>query len=257
MEYCAQIELKKPARLMSKLKIAIPSKGRLKDESSKWLEECGFKLRQHGGERGYRAHLEEIEADVMFLSAQEIANGLIEGKIHLGVTGQDLLHESSNAVDDQFTDFSYRTNDEPVVKVLQLLNFGHSNVVLAVPRAWIDVTTISDFEEVSAQFPANYGERIRVATKYVSLTRAFFEAHGIATYRIVESVGATEAAPASGTADAIVDITSTGETIKANGLKILEDSLILKSQAVLAKSRTAEWTNEAKYTFESFINAVP
>ena len=241
---------------MSLLKIAIPSKGRLKEDASKWLESSGFQLNQLGGERGYRAVLEGLEADVMFLSAQEIANGLIEGKIHLGVTGQDLLHESGSGVEDSFTDFRHHSSDESVAKVLKVLNFGHSNVVLAVPKAWIDVTVISDFEEVTAQYLAKNGHRMRVATKYVSLTRTFFEAHGIAAYRIVESIGATEAAPASGTADAIVDITSTGATLEANGLKQLVDGTILRSQAVLAKSLLAEWSTVAKQTAESFLGAI-
>ena len=243
-------------RSMSQLKIAIPSKGRLKDDSIHWLESCGLKLNQKGGERGYRANLEGLQSDVMFLSAQEIANGLIDGKLHLGVTGQDLLHESSHAIQDRFTDFSHPTDEPFVVETLKLLQFGHSTVVLAVPKSWIDVTTLSDFEEVTAQYLDKNGHRLRVATKYASLTRTFFEAHGIAAYRIVESAGATEAAPASGTADAIIDITSTGATLEANGLKQLPDGLVLESQAVLTKSLTADWSAEAKQTFEKFFKTV-
>ncbi len=245
-----------PVRSMSQMKIAIPSKGRLKDDSIHWLESSGFKLNQKGGERGYRASLEGIQSDVMYLSAQEIANGLIEGKLHIGVTGQDLLHESSHAVRDKFTDFRHPTEEPPVVETLRRLQFGHSTVVLAVPASWIDVTTLSDFEEVTAQYLEKNGHRLRVATKYVSLTRTFFEVHGIAAYRIVESSGATEAAPASGTADAIIDITSTGATLEANGLKQLPDGRVLKSQAVLAKSLSADWSAEATQTFDRFFEAV-
>lgn len=248
--------MKKLAEFMSQLRIAIPSKGRLKDNAGAWLEGCGFTLRQQGGERGYRAAIEGLNADVMFLSAQEIANSLINGTIHFGITGQDLLHESSYAVTDRFSGFTHNNTYQPVVVVLKPLEFGNSKVVLAVPRAWIDVTSMSDFEEVTAQYLTNNGRRLRVATKYNALTRTFFEAHGIVAYRIVDSVGATEAAPASGTADAIVDITSTGATLEANGLKLIRDGLILSSQAVLAKSLSTNWSKEAKLSAETFLDAV-
>jgi ATP phosphoribosyltransferase len=83
---------------------------------------------------------------------------------------------------------------------------------------------------------------MRVATKYVAQTRAFFARHGVADYRIAESGGATEGAPASGAAELVVDITTTGATLAANGLKLLADGLILKSQAQLAASLAAAWS---------------
>ena len=121
------------------------------------------------------------------------------------------------------------------------LGFGHANVVVAVPQAWIDVHGMADLDDVATAFRLKHDRKMRVATKYVNLTRAFFSTHGITDYRIVESSGATEAAPAAGTAELIVDITTTGATLAANGLKVIEDGVILRSQANLVAARAATW----------------
>jgi ATP phosphoribosyltransferase len=115
-----------------------------------------------------------------------------------------------------------------------------------VPEPWIDVDTMADLDDVAAAFRPQHGRRLTVATKYIAVTRRFFAGHGIADYRIVESLGATEGAPASGTADLIVDITSTGATLAANGLKVLSDGVILKSEAHLVASRAAAWDARQK-----------
>ena len=108
---------------------------------------------------------------------------------------------------------------EARLELLAPLGFGRANVVVATPQAWIDVRTMADLEDVASAFSARRGERMRVATKYVNLTRRFFAEHGVADYRIVESLGATEGAPAAGAAELIVDITTTGATLAANALK--------------------------------------
>jgi len=131
---------------------------------------------------------------------------------------------------------------DALLALLTPLGFGHANVVVAAPQAWIDVRTMADLEDVAAHFRAKRGERMRVATKYVNLTRRFFAAHGVADYRIVESLGATEGAPAAGAAELIVDITTTGATLAANALKMLDDGVILRSQANLVASLSAPWT---------------
>jgi ATP phosphoribosyltransferase len=110
-------------------------------------------------------------------------------------------------------------------------------VAVAVPECWFDVASMADLDEISARFHAEHGRRLRVATKYVALTRRFFADKGLTGYRIVESTGATEGAPASGAAELIVDITTTGSTLKANSLKVLDDGVILRSEAVLASRR--------------------
>lgn len=219
---------------MTALTIAIPSKGRLKEKSEAFFAKCGYTLVQEGGERGYQARLDGLDgARVLLLPAREIAQGLIDGAFHLGITGEDLLHELSE-----------RPGEDAVV--FQQLGFGQADVVVAVPKAWLDVSTMSDLDAAGALFRARHGHRLKVATKYMRITRRFFGNASVGEYRLIYSAGATEAAPASGGADLIVDITSTGATLEANGLKILDDGVMLRSQASLSGSLFAEWTDEAK-----------
>ncbi|HEY4266422.1 MAG TPA: ATP phosphoribosyltransferase [Micropepsaceae bacterium] len=213
--------------------LAIPSKGRLQEQVMHYLGDAGLVLKQITGARDYRATIAgEPGIDVKLMSSSEIANALGAGEIHFGITGEDLIRESIPDVDAK-------------VALLQPLNVGFADVVVAVPRAWIDVVSMADLDDVCTAFHARHHRRLRVATKYLSLTRGFFAAHGIADYRIVESLGATEGAPAAGLAEAIVDITTTGATLSANDLKILQDGTILKSQAQLAASLGAKWSREA------------
>ena len=218
---------------MSRLSIAVPSKGRLKENAENWLSASGFRLRQLGGGRGYTAEIKGLpDTDVMLLSASEIAGGLIAGDLHIGITGEDLMHDLSSDV----------ARD---IHVLHKLGFGGADVIVAVPQSWLDVDTMADLEAAGAQFRARHGRRMRVATKYLRLTRRFFAERSVGEYRLVESAGATEAAPAAGSAEVVVDITSTGATLKANGLKVLSDGVILKSQAALAASLKADWSESA------------
>jgi len=216
--------------MAAKLTIAVPSKGRLKDQSSDLFARSGLALRKTGHERGYRGALEGLDGvEVIYVSAAEIVHQLKSGRVHMGVTGEDLIRETLADVDG-------------TVDFLRPLGFGRADVVVAVPDCWIDVDRMADLEDVAAQFARTHGRRLRVATKYMSLTRRFFATHGVTGYRIVESVGATEATPAAGTSELIVDITTTGTTLRANHLKVLEDGLILKSQAHLFASRGAKWS---------------
>jgi len=210
---------------------AIPSKGRLKDQVEEWLADCGFKLEMSGGSRGYSAELSGLPGvSVRLLSAGDIAAGLDSGELHLGVTGEDLLRERGEDMDDR-------------VMLLRALGFGRADLVVTAPKSWLDVDTMADIDEVGHAHLAKTGRRLRVATKYVTQTRAFFARHGVADYRIVESSGATEGAPAAGAAELVVDITTTGATLAANGLKILSDGVILKSQAQLTASLITSWTD--------------
>ena len=210
--------------------MGLPSKGRLKEQCEGWLSDSGFRLEVEGGERGYRAEITGLpDVVVQLLSASDIAAALDAGDIHLGVTGEDLLRERGEHMADQ-------------VMLLRALGFGRADLVVAAPKSWIDVETMADVDEVAAHYVARTGRRLRVATKYTAQTRAFFARLGIVDYRIVESGGATEGAPAAGAAELVVDITTTGATLRANGLKILSDGVILKSQAQLAASLTAAWT---------------
>jgi ATP phosphoribosyltransferase len=216
--------------MAAKLTIAVPSKGRLKDQVAELFDRVGLALRKSGHERGYRGALAGLDGvEVIYVSAVEIVHQLKSGRVHLGVTGEDLIRETLADVDG-------------TVEFLTPLGLGRADVVVAVPDCWIDVDRMADLEDVAAQFARQHGRRLRVATKYMSLTRRFFAAHGVTGYRIVESAGATEATPAAGTSELIVDITTTGTTLRANHLKVLEDGLILKSQAQLFASRGAKWS---------------
>ncbi len=223
---------------MKALTLAIPSKGRLQEQVRDYFRDAGIPLKQAGA-RGYRATLEGFSAvDVMLLSASEIASALALGEVHFGVTGEDLIRETAN--------------DAHILPVMPL-GFGFADVVVAVPQAWIDVSTMADLDDVCAAFFQRHRRRLRIATKFVNLTRGFFAKAGIADYRIVESAGATEGAPAAGTAEAIVDITTTGATLAANGLKILDDGVILESQAHLAASLAISWSKEARAAAEGLL----
>jgi ATP phosphoribosyltransferase len=212
---------------MKTLILGIPSKGRLMEKAAEALETAGFDIDRSGTDRGYRGQLKGIEGvEVAFLSAAEIAQNLHDGKIDAGVTGEDLLREKSDPA-------------TQAVTVLAPLNFGFANVVAAVPECWLDVASMADLDEVSESFYSTHGRRLRVATKYMNLTRRFFAEKGVTGYRIVESLGATEGAPAAGTAEIIVDITTTGSTLAANHLKVLDDGVILRSTAVFAASQSA------------------
>jgi ATP phosphoribosyltransferase len=209
---------------MKMLTLAIPSKGRLMEQAAMVLEATGLSIERSGTDRGYRGQLKGVDdIEVAFLSAAEIAQSLRDGKIDFGITGADLLWEKS-------------AQQENLVSVLAQLNFGQANVIVAVPECWLDVASMADLDEVSENFYVRHGRRLRVATKYLNLTRKFFAEKGVTGYRIVESLGATEGAPAAGTAEVIVDITTTGSTLAANHLKVLDDGIILRSSAVMAAS---------------------
>ena len=227
---------------MSRLTIAIPSKGRLKEQTEDWLASLGHPLRQIGGERGYTAEIDGLDAEVRLLSAREIAQGLIEGSLHFGVTGEDLLNDLAPDGDGDF-------------RVLKRLGFGGADVVVAVPQAWFDVDSMADLEAAGAAFQKAHGRRLRVATKYLRLTRRFFAQKSVGEYRLVESAGATEAAPSTGTADVIVDITTTGATLKANGLKVLRDGVILESEAAFTQSVRAGFSPAAQSAANALVGA--
>jgi ATP phosphoribosyltransferase len=223
------------------LTLAIPSKGRLQEQASAFFADAGLALKQAAGARGYRATMTGLgDVDVRLLSASEIASGLLAGDVHLGITGEDLIRETAPELTAR-------------IALIHPLGFGFANVVVAVPQAWIDVSTMADLDDVCAAFAHKHRRRLRIATKYTHLTRAFFAHAGISDYRIVESAGATEGAPTAGSAEAIVDITTTGATLAANGLKTLEDGTILESQAQLAASLTADWDAPARATAQALL----
>jgi len=219
---------------MTNLVLAVPSKGRLQENANAFFARAGLDVVRGRGLRDYRGTLAGIEGvEIAFLSASEIVSQLAAGTAHMGITGEDLVRETLPDADAK-------------VELLTPLGFGHANVVVAVPQAWIDVRNMADLEDVAAAYRMRRGERMRVATKYINLTRSFFAEQGVTDYRIVESLGATEGAPAAGQAELIVDITTTGATLAANALKVLDDGIMLRSEATLVASLTADWNERTR-----------
>ena len=210
---------------MSKIKIALPSKGRLKEESLKFFQKKNFKVVNAFGERNYFFNIKNNkQIEGIYLHAKEIIERINDGTLDMGISGLDLLKEFPEI---------YSQN----VKLLQKLNFGFADLVVAVPKDWLDVQNMADLEEVSFEFKEKYGRRMRVATKYPNLTEAFFLSKGVSQFRIMPSLGATESYPFTGSAELITDITSTGSTLKANNLRVITDGNILKSSACLFVSK--------------------
>jgi len=224
--------------------IAVPSKGRLQEHAEAFFARAGLALVKPRGARDYRGSIADLPAiGVAYLSASEIVEALAQGAAHLGLTGRDLVQELIADPDRR-------------VVFIDELGFGHANVVVAVPQAWIDVRSMADLDDVATAFRHKHERKMRVATKYVNLTRDFFAARGIADYRIVESSGATEGAPAAGTAELIVDITTSGATLAANGLKVIEDGIILRSQADLVAAREAQWGAAERETARTVLDRI-
>lgn len=224
--------------------IAVPAKGRLQENAENFFARAGLRLVKPRGARDYRGTIDGLDGvEIAYLSAAEITAQLAQGSAHMGVTGEDLVREMIPKADER-------------VILLDGLGFGFANVVVAVPQAWIDVRSMADLDDVATAFRLRHNRKMRVATKYVNLTRDFFGKCGIADYRIVESLGATEGAPAAGTAELIVDITTTGNTLAANALKIVDDGVMLRSQANLVAARAADWKNGALDTARRILDRI-
>ncbi|HEV8034061.1 ATP phosphoribosyltransferase [Yoonia sp.] len=216
------------------LKLGVPSKGRLMEKTFDWFGARGISLRKSGSDREYAVSVDGFEGlELVLLSAGEIPRELVAGNIHLGVTGSDLVREKL-------------VNWDSRVAELAPMGFGGADLVVAVPQAWVDVNTLDDLDATAAAFRQKHGFRLRIATKYHRLVREFLREQGVADYQIVDSQGATEGTVKNETAEAIADITSTGETLRANGLKILDDGLIHASQATLFRGRRNDWTDEQR-----------
>jgi ATP phosphoribosyltransferase len=211
------------------MKIGVPSKGRLMEQTFDWFGARGLIMRKSADGREYAGTVEGMEGiALVLLSAGEIPYELAAGRIHLGVTGTDLVR-------DKLADWASQ------VVELAPLGFGHADLVIAVPQVWIDVDTLDDLDAAAAAFRAAHGHRLRIATKYHRLVRDFLTQHGVADYQIVDSQGATEGTIKNLTAEAIADITSSGDTLRANHLKVLTDGLLLRSEATLFAARAADW----------------
>jgi len=216
------------------IKLGVPSKGRLMEKTFDWFGARGIDIRRTGSDREYAGAVGGIDGvELVLLSAGEIPRELAAGRIHLGVTGSDLVREKLAVWESQ-------------VKELALLGFGHADLIIAVPNCWVDVDTLDDLDAAAAAFRVTHGHRLRIATKYHRLVRDHLRDFGVADYQLVDSQGATEGTVKNLTAEAIADITSTGETLRANHLKILAGEPVHRSQATLFKSRKAPWDDDAR-----------
>ncbi|UWQ11531.1 ATP phosphoribosyltransferase [Aliiroseovarius crassostreae] len=224
------------------VKLGVPSKGRLMEKTFDWFGSRGIELARTGSDREYAAAVRGIDGiELVLLSAGEIPRELAAGRIHLGVTGTDLVREKLPSWADKVTE-------------LAPMGFGHADLIIAVPKCWVDVNTLDDLDAVAAQFRANHGFRLRIATKYHRLIRDHLRDHGVADYQLVDSQGATEGTVKNETSEAVADITSTGETLRANHLKILGDGPVHKSQATLFKSRKAVWDEADRATLKTLTS---
>ena len=207
-----------------------------------WFGQRGIELGRAGSDREYAGFVQGIEnVELVLLSAGEIPRELAAGRIHLGVTGTDLIREKLSGWQNRVVE-------------LDELGFGQADLVLAVPQAWVDVSTLDDLDAAAAAFRLKHGFRLRIATKYHRLVREFLRINGVADYQLVDSQGATEGTVKNETAEAIADITSSGDTLRANHLKIMDDGLILKSQATLFKTRMADLGKTDRATLTQLLD---
>lgn len=226
------------------IKLGVPSKGRLMEKTFDWFGERGVTLSRTGSDREYAGAVEGVDGvELVLLSAGEIPRELAAGRIHLGVTGTDLIREKLGQWDQQ-------------VEELVPLGFGHADLIIAVPACWVDVDVLDDLDAAAASFRATHGFRLRIATKYHRLVRDFLRDNGVADYQLVDSQGATEGTVKNETAEAVADITSTGDTLRANHLKILSDGLVLKSQATLFRSRKAPMSEPDRATMKELTKVL-
>ena len=216
------------------INIGIPSKGRLRKGILKIFKKRKLNLVSERGERDLLGSINNLSnVKILYLHAREIIERLGDGSLDLGFSGYDLLKESE-------------INVQNKINVVKKYGFGKATLVVAIPDPWIDVQTIADLEEIAFEFKDKKKKRLRVGTKYPNLTQNFLFSKGVTQFKLVNSLGSTEVMPFTGSAEVIVDITSTGETIKANNLRILKDGEILKSEACMMISKSASKSSALK-----------
>ena len=209
------------------INIGIPSKGRLRADILRIFKKNKLNLVSERGERDLLGSIKKLpNVKILYLHAREIVDRLGDSSLDIGFSGYDLLKESE-------------INIQNKINVVRKYGFGKETLVIAIPDPWIDVQTVADLEEIAFEFKDKKKKRLRVATKYPNLTREFLFSKGVTQFKIVGSLGATEAYPFTGSSEIITDITSTGETLSANNLRVLKDGLILKSEACMMRSKSA------------------
>jgi ATP phosphoribosyltransferase len=209
------------------INIGIPSKGRLRRDILKIFKKNKLNLVSERGKRDLLGSIKNLSnVKILYLHAREIVERLGDGSLDLGFSGYDLLKESE-------------INIQNKIILVKKYGFGKATLVVAIPDPWIDVQTVADLEEIAFEFKDKKKKRLRVATKYPNLTREFLFSKGVTQFKLVSSLGATEAYPFTGSSEIITDITSTGETLRANNLRILKDGKILQSEACMMISKSS------------------
>ena len=230
--------------MRSRIRIGIPSKGRLKSNIENFFKIKSFILIKKGQDREYVLEFKNREdLQPILMTASEIPFELRKGNIDLGITGKDLLYE-------RVMDWT-----KSIVEINEL-NFGFANLVVAVPRFWVDVNSLDDLDDIAHFYRSRLSRRLKLATKYENLARDFFVNKELADYQIIDSQGATEGAIKNGLADVIVDISSTGETLKQNNLKVLKDGLILKSVATIFANKKYLSRNKSNKNLQAFLRTL-
>ena len=226
------------------IRLGIPSKGRLKKQVEKFFFEKGLELVKVGTSREYLAEFkEEKKIQIILLAASDIPLEIKKGNLDIGITGRDLIFE-------KILDW------QKWVIELQQLGFGNADLVIGVPQFWIDVNHLDDLDEVAYFFRKKYSRCLRIATKYQNITREFLIDKQVTNFEIIESQGATEGAIVNGIADVVVDITSTGETLKQNKLKTIEDGILLESFAAIFMNKRWYKKNRSDFGLKNFLAKV-
>jgi ATP phosphoribosyltransferase len=201
------------------IRIALPSKGHLYEGSIALFRRAGYTIRRPS-ERQYEASISgHSHFHVVFMRPADIVSQVKEGRCQLGVTGMDVFAEAQHEADAGHV-------------VISDLGFGGCRLSVAVPESWIDVAHVLDLVDLTTEFKSA-GKSFRVSTKYAHLVRRAFRTWGIYHYQVVASDGALELHPSLGIADIIVDLTSSGATLKDNRLKEIEGGTVLESAACL------------------------
>ncbi|GAC1620439.1 MAG: ATP phosphoribosyltransferase [Ktedonobacteraceae bacterium] len=187
---------------------------------------------------------------MVFQRAADIPTLVQDSDATLGITGYDILAEHRGQDDEGSDEDEY---DDDIIVLERNLGYGSCRLVVAVPETWIDVSTCADLWHLAGYYFTQKGRGLRIATKYPTLTGQFLRRHGITHCKIVSPHGALEAAPLTDTADLIVDLTETGTTLRENHLKLLEDGIVLQSQACLVANARLLKQSKAALTVASTI----
>jgi ATP phosphoribosyltransferase len=224
------------------IKIGLPSKGRLKEDSLKIFKKK--KLFIKNSKRNYLSKIKNFTPnEIIFSHAREIVERLADNSLDIGISGYDLFKESLPGI-------------QKNIQINSRLNFGFADLIVAVPDAWIDVQTVADLEEISFEFKDKNIGKLRVASKYPNLTNEFLISKGLTQYKIVNSLGSTEMYPFTNQSEIITDITSTGSTLKANKLRILKDGDILRSSACILVSKKSLRDKYKRTIIKKLLNKI-